>query len=368
MSHEGIVPGKGFAFESRSIVRPWVAALGLLGMLACGGGHHAAPPPVDDVYVAGYESTGVDVGGGIPNLAKVWTNGVSRGLTTGGPPGSVATAVTVSGSDVYVAGQDGAAVTYWKNGVPLALTDGTQYGWVNAICVSGSDVYLGGGEGNLVKYWKNGVPVALTDGKAGGTVWGLAVSGKDVYAVGFVYGHTPIGPNSYIIAPVATYWKNGIPVALSDGLRTAVLTAVAVSGGDVYMAGFEAGEEVDGFAPYLVKVWKNGIPVTLTPTTKGAVAKAITVVGSDVYVAGYESNGSVVIATYWKNGTPVRLTNGPWESIATGIAVRGVDVYVCGAELNGAVKVAKTWKNGTPTTLTNGTQHAEALAMTVVRR
>jgi len=360
--------------EPRSVRRPWLMTpgllglLGLFGMLACGGSHHDAAPPVDDAYVAGFESTGVDVGGSIPNAAKAWTNGAVRNLTSGGSGGSVATAVTVAGGDVYVAGQDGPTVTYWKNGTPVAVTDGTQYGWTNAISVSGSDVYLGGGEGNFVKYWKNGVPVTLTDGKAGGTVWGLAVSGKDVYAVGFVYGNTLVGPNSHIICPVATYWKNGDPVTLSDGLRTAVLTAVTVSGGDVYIAGYEAGEEVNGYAPFLAKYWKNGLPVVLTPTTQGAVAKAIAVVGSDVYVAGYESNGSVAIATYWKNGVPVKLTTGPRESVAMGIAVCGTDVYVCGAEQNGAVRVAKIWKNGVPTTLTNGTLDAEALALTVIRR
>jgi hypothetical protein len=354
--------------EIRPVLRSWAAALGLLGLLACGGGDHAAPPPVDDVFVAGYESTGVDVGGSIPNVAKIWTNGVRRDLTSGGPAGGVATAVTVSRGDVYVAGQDGAVVTYWKNGTPVALTDGTQYGWANAIYVSGDDVYLGGGEGNLVKYWKNGVPVTLTDGKAGGTVWGLAVSGKDVYAVGFVYGNTQVGPNSYVIAPVATYWKNGAAVSLSDGTRSAVLTAVAVSGGDLYMAGFEAGDEVNGTAPYLAKVWKNGVPVVLTPSTLGAVAKAIAVVGSDVYVAGYEDSGPAVVAKYWKNGAPVNLTHGPRDAVATGIAVWGTDVYVSGAEHNGQAWGAKVWKNGVPTLLSGGTLDANALGLAVVRR
>jgi len=246
-------------------------ALGLVGLLACSGGHPHAQPQVDDVYVAGYESSGVDMGGFIPNLAVTWTNGAKKVLTPG-TAGAVATSVVVSGGDVYIGGQEviGNQVfaRYWKNGSPVSVTDGTQRVFVNAIAVSGADVYLGGGENDLVKYWKNGVPVTLTDGKSGGSIWSLAVSGNDVYAAGFEYGETLVGPNSYVIAPVAKYWKNGVPVLLSDGTRTAVANAIVVANGDVYVAGFEALSMSSG-APYIAKYWKNGVPVVLTPKPWG---------------------------------------------------------------------------------------------------
>src|SRR6185312_17142028 len=69
--------------------------------------------------------------------------------------------------DVYVAGveHNGSGVyvgKYWKNGRAVTLTDGTMNAWVPAISVVGSDVYLAGSERNsngsvsVAKYWKNG--------------------------------------------------------------------------------------------------------------------------------------------------------------------------------------------------------------------
>jgi len=49
------------------------------------------------------------------------------------------------------------------------LTDGGSYATSDAIDVVGDDVYVVGMENNsaglgVAKYWKNGVPIALTDG------------------------------------------------------------------------------------------------------------------------------------------------------------------------------------------------------------
>jgi len=128
-----------------------LSAIGLMGLLACGG-HSESPAPVPDVYVVGYESSGVEMGNAIPNVAKCWKGGVVQVLTPE-TLGAVATSVAVSRGDVYIAGHENAGTQdvakYWKNGSPVSLTDGTQDAWANAICVSGSDVYVGGGEGQL---------------------------------------------------------------------------------------------------------------------------------------------------------------------------------------------------------------------------
>jgi hypothetical protein len=63
----------------------------------------------------------------------------------------------------YVAG-------YWKNGVRTALSDSRYDAWASAIVVSGSDVYVAGGEKNaagkiVAWYWKNGVKTVLSDGR-----------------------------------------------------------------------------------------------------------------------------------------------------------------------------------------------------------
>jgi hypothetical protein len=76
-------------------------------------------------------------------------------------PSSYSTSIFVSGSDVYVAGNESSEINkkalYWKNGQKVYLTDGREYSEAYSIFVSGSDVYVAGTNG----YWKNGQKVEL---------------------------------------------------------------------------------------------------------------------------------------------------------------------------------------------------------------
>ena len=101
--------------------------------------------------------------------------------------------------------------------------------------------------------------------------------------------------------------------------------------------------------------------VGLTDGSKNAFAAAIAVSGSDVYVAGYEFSGAHNVAKYWKNGTAVGLTDGNNSAYAGSIAVSGSNVYVAGYEYNDlSHTVAKYWKNGSPVLLSDGTSSAIA--------
>ena len=60
----------------------------------------------------------------------------------------------------------------------------------------------------------------------------------------------------------------------------------------------------------MAKYWKNAIPVTLSDGTKYNPPWSIAGSGNDVYTAGMEYNGTNFIAKYWKNATTVNLSTG----------------------------------------------------------
>ena len=181
------------------------------------------------------------------------------------------TSITVSGNDVYVAGasSNGGAsdvfATYWKNGIPVNLTNGSKDANATSIAVSGADVYVAGSDKDSVaKYWKNGILVNLTDGSKRGFAESIAVSETDVYVAGTQWDGMSAGNGNR--NPIAIYWKNGNPVKLTDGSTWAEAKSIAVSGNDVYVAGFENG---------VAKYWKNGNPVILGDVSKYSEAWSI---------------------------------------------------------------------------------------------
>ncbi len=149
---------------------------------------------------------------------------------------------------------------------------------------------------------------------------------------------------------VATYWKDGIPVRLGNGTLNSDANSIAVSGNDVYVAGYED-TIIAGYGGTIVKYWKNGKSVNLTDgSTIIADATSIVVSGSNVYVAGYDYPGYNAVAVYWKNGVRVNLTDESNFAMAYSIAVSGNDVYVAGTEESpiGINNYRATyWKNGT---------------------
>lgn len=120
-----------------------------------------------DVYVAGKVTTGST----LSSIPAYWKNDSLKLLNLGPGEQGVAVSVAVFGTDVFVAGfvtRNAISVaTFWKNGAPFYLTDGTQNGSASDVTIFGSDVYICGREFNstynvyLAKYWLNGNSVVV---------------------------------------------------------------------------------------------------------------------------------------------------------------------------------------------------------------
>jgi len=339
-----------------------------------------------DVYVAGTDSAWND-NGLFYGISTYWKNGNPVNITQRtydyGPDAAAATAIAVSGTDVYVTGYQQSCGSYrcsdagffWKNGIsvgsdlptyPSSLTISN-----NDIYITGSSLYLLGTGGNAA-YLKNDVKIELPSGSTGAISTGIAVSGNDVYVSGIgITGSVYAGSQKYI----AKYWKNGNVINLTDGTNSAQAWSIAVSGNDAYVAGKEWNgnpyQDASGntYKKSVAKYWKNNTPVNLSDGTENAITNSITVSGNDVYVAGAEWNGRSYqiqgisytyrksIAKYWKNGKAVNLTDGSEDAEAKSIAVSGNDVYVAGT-VNG---YATYWKNGIAVTLSNVQSDANSI-------
>ncbi len=304
------------------------------------------------------DNPNIYIAGETKRSAVTWENGSADTLSFH----AVAQSVFVDGNDIYVAGWEGefpnnTIATYWKNGNPIHLSDGTTSTYAKSIFVLEGDVYVTGFEDGskiMARCWKNGVLMPIS---SPGTIHSIAVSsfvsGSDVYIVGWVFDLSS--------TTVAAYWKNGNLVRLTDGTSDCMAESIFVSGDDVYVAGtinfplsrslpteiFTAGTQ--GIATY----WKNGKPITLSTSGR---AQSIFVNGNDVYVSGsVESANGVAgtplgstlvdLAIYWKNSVAVNLENEASSNASSIVVTKNGDVYTAGWIDHQAVY----WRNEMPT-------------------
>ncbi len=181
----------------------------------------------------------------------------------------------------------------WKNGKQVLLTAiERSYATSVAIDYKTGDVYVAGKDDAYTKYWKNGAPVKIINDPLPVVPASIHIANNDFYIPGIYY--EPAGNSSSVYYRVA-YWcgAKGTVFLTDRSQNEARSTAIAVSGSNVYVAGWE-----NGFAKY----WKNGVPTVLTKLTDYPRPYKIAADGDDVYVAGWgEQDGSSGIR-YWKNG------------------------------------------------------------------
>jgi len=244
---------------------------------------------------------------------------------------------------------------------------------------------------------------------------GIALSDTDVYiSGGLLTIDTSIDAQGY----TAAYWKNGVPTTLQDSAPAARSYGIAVSGGNVLVAGTESYNEPHMFVPYsgsapfmsytkygaIAMSWANGTQSYVSSpyaysydendtgeTILPDYVSGIAVSGSDIYLAGGVTSFSVGLSSsmhftgYWKNGVFVDLPNkftGTIPTDSTGyfapkvnaIAVSGSDVYACGTEITelgetgdiyNLIYRATAWNNGVITYLGATSDYSQAYGVYV---
>lgn len=241
----------------------------------------------------------------------------------------------------------------YKNGLRMDNYCGSPGSVFEIMTVEENDVYTAGYSGGpdnkspYPTYWKNGIPTFVGNGLLG-KIRGITVVNGHVHTVGYTEepGQTH-----------AKYWHDGIEEVLPSGnFNKTEAWDIAIVNNDVHIVGYG-----DSTAIY----WKNGEVVNLPMAAKPSAFYSLDVHGNDIYIAGSGfSNNSKHVARYWKNGEPISLSDGSKNEFAFGIAVDNNDVYVVGEQRPSSGKfIAKYWKNGISNMLGDVNYNSRAIAV-----
>lgn len=240
----------------------------------------------------------------------------------------------------------------WKDGVRFTFPDVDENSDIRSIAVSDDRLYGGGyywnDPVNTPAYWTESghTVLPLPDGSTYSERPSFAVSGSDV--------HTAAGilvAGSYR----ATYWKNSVITSLHpDGATGSFASAIAVSGGNVYIGGFYYNPSIHTVSTPCY--WADGklTELDFPAGANGLYIEDIAAADGKVYTVGnYRFSGKSVYC-YWINAARHELTApaGSQYFFATSIAAAGDNVYVAGSysDSNDTTS-ACLWTNGTPAAL-----------------
>ena len=244
------------------------------------------------------------------NVGCLWENG--QQLTF---PGNAACleGIAVAGTDVYVVGytigSQGPVATLWTNGNPAQLDASLSQSNATAITLAGGNVYVAGQVGDVPTCWVNGTAhtLPLPAGISLNWIYSILASGTDLYIAGNTVQNTTS-------ALTATVWQNATAQFLPGGT---IACALAANASGVYAAGSSALQAMLWTLPSGGTSWTAA---TLGgDATSPGLANGVALGGSAIYVAGSVGNA----VTVWENGNPTAWTTGALPAQVTGLFVAG---------------------------------------------
>lgn len=280
-----------------------------------------------------------------------------------------ATAITVQGGVVYVAGSyvdsEGRGIPcYWKDGnrIDLPIPTDSAKAFTTGIAVWGNTVYTSGyylsrDRGYISCYWEND---DRTDFRDYSFTTAITVQDGITYVTGWYGNGNGWYGNGNDLTRTACYWVNGniTDLPVPQGAGSAEATCIAVKDGKVYIGGSYMNSPNPNTSLLILCYWVNGIITDLTNPAeiRGTETNSIDVQDGIVYVCGmYEKTFNKYVAGYWVNGniTDLPVPNGIRLARATDISVQNSTVYISGKYLRSSDlrDVSCYWVNGLRTDL-----------------
>jgi hypothetical protein len=251
---------------------------------------------------------------------------------------------TSSAKKIYLAGtvDDANGVNtarYWIDSTSKQV--GPSGAYVLDMAVTEKNVYVltleGRTTGDFYTIYKNGTQ--LYEFRQDTTVISkIAVSGNDIYIAGSRYQNSL----PYYCASV---WKNGVLHFRDNSILETLASGIALNGSAVIVCGREANISSGVVAG---RYWVNGTATTVPDSYE---LYSVTASGSDVYTAGVIPGTNQ--PAYWKNTSKTQLQSAGQVGYASGIQVVGSDVYVSGYEFVSSRYQPRLWKNGQYQSLEN---------------
>ncbi len=251
---------------------------------------------------------------------------------------------TGSAKKLYVAGTEDDAngvntARYWIDSTSKQV--GPSGAYVLDMAVAEKNVYVltleGRTTGDFYTIYKNGTQ--LYEFRQDTTVISkIAVSGNDIYIAGSRYQNSL----PYYRASV---WKNGVLHFRDNSILETLASGIALNGSAVIVCGREANISSGVVAG---RYWVNGTATTVPDSYE---LYSVATSGSDIYTAGVIPGSNQ--PAYWKNTSRTMLQSAGQVGFTSEILVAGTDVYVAGYESVSSRYQPRLWKNGEYQTLAN---------------
>ncbi len=294
-----------------------------------------------NVYAGGVFTA---AGGASANRIAKWDGNAWSALGAG--MNSDVNALAASGPDLYVGGNFSTAggasatrVAKWDGSAWSALGLGVN-GNVYALAVSGANLYVGGqfttaggSSANNIARWNGSAWFPLGLGTYGNRVTALAVSGANLYVGGSFFIAYGVPNTNFFARWNGSAWSS-VGIGDGNGVVNAAVSAIAVSGTDLYVGGqgisIAGGVAADQIAKWNGTAWSAVSPGGTNYVNRNVYSFAVS--GTDLYVGGNFTVAGGVAANFiakWNGSTWSALGSG-LTGVPLALAVSGTDLYAGG--------------------------------------